>query len=183
MGIVTTQNVTNPALGPAGLALLRQGLGAGSVLDTLLPGDPGPEWRQVAVIDSYAQVAVRSGDRAFKESSVTFGTGFVAMGNLLSSPAVTEAMASAFENLRKADLADRLMRALEAGLEAGGETLPVHSAGIQICHGFDWPEVNLRVDWDDAPIARLREIWTRFRPQRNVFIAWAQQPWLASSDD
>ena len=182
MGVVTTQNVTNPALGPAGLALLRLGLGAGAVLDALLAGDPGPKWRQVAVIDRYAQVAVRSGDRAFKESSVTVGAGFVAMGNLLSSPTVTDAMTSAFEKSRNSNLADRLLRALEAGLEAGGETLPVRSAGIQICHGFDWSEVNLRVDWDEAPIVRLRDIWAQFEPQRNTFLAWAQQPWLAGSD-
>ena len=180
LGIVTTQKVTNPAFGPAGQTLLRQGMGAGAVLNALLAGDPGPEWRQVAVIDRYAQVAFHSGERAFKESSVSAGAGFIAMGNLLATPAVTQAMTAAFVEPRYTRLADRLLHALEAGLEAGGETSPVRSAGIQVCHGHDWPQVDLRVDWDDAPISRLRQLWTQFQPQENMFLDWAKQPWVIS---
>ena len=63
LGAVSTQNVTDPALGPAGLALLRQGLGAGAVLDLLFAGTPEPEWRQVGVIDRYGQERVAFGQR------------------------------------------------------------------------------------------------------------------------
>ncbi len=58
LGAVSTQNITDPALGPAGLALLRQGLGAGAVLQTLLAGTPQPEYRQVGVIDRYGKTAL-----------------------------------------------------------------------------------------------------------------------------
>src|SRR5215204_337513 len=64
LGAVSTQNVTDPALGPAGLALLRQGLGAGAVLQLLLAGTPEPDWRQIGVIDRYGQCAAHSGLRA-----------------------------------------------------------------------------------------------------------------------
>jgi uncharacterized Ntn-hydrolase superfamily protein len=49
LGAVATQNVTDPALGTSGLALLRQRPGAGAVLRLLLAGTPEPEWRQIAV--------------------------------------------------------------------------------------------------------------------------------------
>ena len=56
-------------------------------------------------------------------------------------------------------LAERLMSALEAGLEAGGEAGEEHAAGLHVAHLFDWPVVDLRVDWHPAPIAELRGLW------------------------
>ena len=182
-GVVATQNLTNPASGFAGQNLLRQGIGAAAVLELLLAGDPDPEWRQVAVIDRYSQVAAHSGKNAFLASSVTCGTGVVAMGNLLASSEVTREMIAAFENNRNLALAERLLRALEAGLTAGGEIEPVRSAGLQVCGGFDWPQVNLRVDWDETPIGRLREIWTLYEPQEQTFVAWAKEPGASKVGD
>ena len=63
LGAVLTQNVTDPSLGPAGLALLRQGLGAPAVLQLLISGTPEPEWRQIGVIDRYGRTAQHSGAR------------------------------------------------------------------------------------------------------------------------
>ncbi len=60
LGAVSTQNITDPALGPAGLALLRQGLGGGAVLNLLLAGTPDPDYRQVGVIDRYGKAALHS---------------------------------------------------------------------------------------------------------------------------
>ena len=73
LGAVSTQNVTDPALGPAGLALLRQGLGAGAVLDLLLAGTPEPEWRQVGVIDRYGKTALHSGKEALADRGLRQG--------------------------------------------------------------------------------------------------------------
>ncbi len=176
LGVVTSQNLTNPALGPAGIRLLRQGLGAAGVRDILLAGDPDPAWRQVAVIDRYGRAAWHSGARALPACSVAEGKGVVAMGNILASDRVTAAMLAAYEAGAGAPFAQRLLHGLEAGLAAGGEIAPVRSAGLKICDGFDWPVVDLRVDWDDAPIARLREIWGLFAPQQNDFIHRARDP-------
>jgi hypothetical protein len=59
LGAVSTQNVTDPALGTAGLA--AAGLGAGAVLKLLIAGTPEPEWRQIGVIVRYGQCAIHSG--------------------------------------------------------------------------------------------------------------------------
>lgn len=180
MGAVTTQNLTNAALGATGQNLLRQGLGAGGVLSTALAGDPAPDWRQVAVIDRYGVIAAHCGDRSFPESNMSIGAGVIAMGNLLAAKDVTQSMLEVFTGLKE-DFAERLMRALEAGLAAGGENVPVKSAGLKIYQHHDWPVVDLRVDWADDPIQRLRTIWNSFRPQQADFLEWARDPNAAAA--
>src|SRR5215467_3902607 len=83
LGGVATQNLTDPALGPAGLALLRQGLGAGAVLELLLKGTPEAEHRQIGVIDRYGQGALHSGAAALPLAAVSQGPSCLALGNLL----------------------------------------------------------------------------------------------------
>src|SRR5262245_26202315 len=121
LGAVTTQNVTDPALGPAGLGLLRQGLGAGAVLELLLAGTAEVEWRQVGVIDRYGRHALHSGSQALGIAAVAEGDGCYALGNLLATPEVPRRMLDAYDTTADAPLAVRLLRALEAGLDAGGE--------------------------------------------------------------
>jgi uncharacterized Ntn-hydrolase superfamily protein len=181
LGLVVTQNVTDPALGPAGLALLRQGLGAGAVLNTLISGTPEPEWRQVGIIDRYGCVAWRSGAEALPIAAFAEGAGCLALGNLLADEDVPGMMIKRFEAAAGAALPERLLSALEAGLEAGGETGDEHSAGLHVAHTFDWPVVDLRVDWHDTPIAELRALWERYRPQQKDYIARAINPRAAPS--
>ena len=78
-------------------------------------------------------------------------------------------------------LAERLMRALEAGLDAGGETGDEHAAGLHVADIYDWPVVDLRVDWHDEPIAELRRIWDLYAPQRAAYEARARAPGSAPS--
>lgn len=176
LGAVTSQNLTNPGLGPAGRALLRQGLGARAVLDLLLRGDADPAWRQLAVIDRLGGLAWHSGDRAFPDCAVAEAPGAIAMGNLLANAAIPQAMLDAFTAAAGAPLAERLMRGLEAGLAAGGETKPVRSAGLVLCRQHDWPVIDLRVDWHEAPIAELRRLWDLYAPQEQGFIQRARAP-------
>ena len=181
LGAVSTQNVTDPALGPSGLALLRQGLGAGAVLKLLLAGTPEPEWRQVGVIDRYGQVAVHSGARALPTAAVAQADACLALGNLLASPEVPTRMLDAYGAAAAMNFPDRLLRALEAGLEAGGETGDERSAGLHVADIHDWPVVDLRVDWHDEPIAELRRIWDIYAPQRAAYEARARAPSQAPS--
>src|SRR6185295_18732837 len=128
LGAVTTQNVTDPSLGPAGLGLLRQGLGAGAVLDLLIAGTPEPEWRQVGVVDRYGRIAHHSGARALPTAAVAQGEACLALGNLLASADAPARMIATYAKLADASFPERLLRALEAGLEAGGEEGDEHSA-------------------------------------------------------
>ena len=74
------------------------------------------------------------------------------------------------------DFGTRLMAALTAGLAAGGEAGPVHSAGLKIADKLDWPLVDLRVDWSDTPIADLQAVWQIYRPQVADYVQRATNP-------
>ena len=76
---------------------------------------------------------------------------------------------------------ERLLRALEAGLDAGGETGDERAAGLHVADIHDWPVVDLRVDWHDEPIAELRRIWDIYAPQRAAYEARARAPSQAPS--
>jgi uncharacterized Ntn-hydrolase superfamily protein len=181
LGAVSTQNVTDPALGPAGLNLLRQGLGAGGVLKLLLAGTPEPEWRQIGIVDRYGMTALHSGREALPLAATAHGKSCIALGNLLASPDVPARMIAAFEKAAGDNLAERLMRGLEAGLAAGGETGDEHAAGLHVADVYDWPVVDLRVDWHDEPIAELRRIWDMYAPQRAAYESRARAPGTAPS--
>jgi uncharacterized Ntn-hydrolase superfamily protein len=180
-GAVSTQNVTDPALGPAGLGLLRQGLGAGAVLDLLLAGTPEPEWRQVGVIDRYGRTALHSGSQALPLAAFARGDACIALGNLLASPDVPARMTAAYDEANGENFAERLLLGLEAGLAAGGETGDEHAAGLHVAEIYDWPVVDLRVDWHDEPIAELRRIWELYAPQRAAYESRARAPAAAPS--
>jgi uncharacterized Ntn-hydrolase superfamily protein len=86
-------------------------------------------------------------------------------------------MTAAFLAAPEAHLAERLLRSLEAGQEAGGEQGPVHSAALLVVHEHAFPLVDLRCDWDDtAPIAVLRRLWTDYEPQMQAYLTRAIDP-------
>ncbi len=89
-------------------------------------------------------------------------------------------MVAAFE-AATGHLGDRLMAALEAGLAAGGEAGPVHSAGLKIADKLSWPLADLRIDWSDTPIADLRTAWEVYRPQMAAYVQRALDPTEAPS--
>ncbi|MBW6399400.1 DUF1028 domain-containing protein [Roseomonas sp. HJA6] len=171
MGAVATQNFSDPALGPLGIRLLREGLGAAAVLRLLLDSTTAPEHRQVAVVDRRGALAWHVGEVSMPVAAFATGPGCVAMGNLLANDRVPTAMVDAFVASEGEALAERLMRALEAGLDTGGEFDDEHGAGLLVSETHDWPVVDLRVDWDDAPIAALRALWTRYAPQQAAYVA------------
>jgi uncharacterized Ntn-hydrolase superfamily protein len=72
---------------------------------------------------------------------------------------------------------DRLLAAMQAGLAAGGEAGPVHSAGLYIVRDVSWPVADLRVDWaDDDPIGGLERLWSIYKPQLEDYVTRATNP-------
>lgn len=177
-GVVLTQNVTNPALGPAGLAEMAAGISATDTLAHLLEMELHPDYRQLAVLNFEGQSATFSGKNALGTHATATGNDCVAAGNLLDNSGVPQAMVAAFEK-SSGHLADRLLRVLDAGLDAGGEAGPVHSAALVVCHTQPWPIADLRVDWHDDPIAQLRAVWQVYQPQMADYILRADNPGAA----
>ena len=175
VGAVASQNVTDPALGPAVLDQLARGLAAQDALRAVTDGRAHIDYRQLLVIDPAGGTAIHTGGQVLGIWGEARGRDCAAGGNLLADPGVPQAMVAAFE-VARGHLGDRLMTALLAGLKAGGEAGPVHSAGLKIADRLDWPLVDLRVDWSDRPIEDLAAAWAIYRPQMAAYVQRATDP-------
>ncbi|MEI6405066.1 MAG: DUF1028 domain-containing protein [Actinomycetes bacterium] len=176
VGAVSTQNVTDPRLGPALLDALASGLNAHDALDHISAVATHPEYRQLTVVDSEGRAAVYSGTKSLGINAEVTDTNVAAAGNLLANPNVIQAMVDAFNSTADRELADRLIGALEAGVIAGGEAGPVKSAAVLVATTVAWPSTNLRVDWDDDPITTLRAIYSVWAPQAADYVTRALDP-------
>lgn len=176
VGAAATQNVTDPRLGKLGLDLLEQGHGAASAMAQMLAAGRFPEYRQLTIVDADGAVAHHSGAKTLGRNNVATGKGCVAAGNILRSEQVPEAMVEAFLAAPREHMGERLLRAVEAGLAAGGEEGPVRSVGMTVVDRWPWPIANLRVDWHEEPIAELRRIWQIYRPQMADYLTRALDP-------
>lgn len=177
VGAVATQNITDPSIGPRGLDLMAAGATAPDALKRVLETSKYTEYRQVTMIDHAGRTASHTGIKTLGTNNVGPGRDCIAAGNLLANPGVPAAMARSFEASAGEHLAERLLRALEAGVTAGGEMGPIHSAGLLVVRDQPWPLVDLRVDWhEDAPIAALRKLWEAYQPQMEDYQTRATNP-------
>jgi uncharacterized Ntn-hydrolase superfamily protein len=182
VGAVASQNITDPTLGRQGLELMAGGRSAVDALAALCAQAPHIEYRQLAVVDAAGGVASFSGARTLGVHRTAEGAGVVAAGNLLASPDVPARMVAAFVASGALSLGERLVRALQAGVAAGGEQGPVHSAGLLVVRDVSWPIADLRVDWDDTdPIGRLAGLWALWAPQMDAYVTRALDPAAAPS--
>ena len=181
VGAVSSQNVTDPRLGPELLDALASGLGAKAALAQVSARATHPEYRQLTVVDSSGASAVFSGEKSLGINSEVTGPNVAAAGNMLANDGVIRAMVDSFNVNGNLELADRLISCLEAGVTAGGEAGPVHSAAVLVATDVAWPSTNLRVDWDDDPISKLREIYSVWAPQSVDYVTRALNPNAAPS--
>jgi len=176
VGAVASQNITDPALGPAILGALARGASASGALEGALGATPYGAYRQLLVIGAEGPPAVHSGALALGLVAAKTGESAAAAGNLLANGDVPAAMISAFETAQ-GHLAARLLRALRAGAERGGEAGPIHSAGLLVVREVPWPIVDLRVDWrDQDPVSELERIFALYAPQIEDYVRRALDP-------
>lgn len=176
VGAVASQNVTDPALGPMVLDLMEQGRSAPEAVALLRDRAQFIEYRQVLAIDTEGRTAIHSGSKALGIWTQAQGRDVAAGGNLLANATVPEAMVAHFER-STGHLGDRLLGALKAGLAAGGEAGPVHSAGMKLVDTVSWPVADLRCDWsEDCPIHQLSVAWEIYKPQLDAYIQRALDP-------
>jgi len=163
VGAVATQSFTRIEYGPQGLQLMKEGKSAREALDLLLAQDPQKDVRQVAMVDAQGRVAAWTGPSCIAAAGNQAGAGFSVQANLMDKPTVWPAMARAFESA-KGDLADRMLAALEAAQEEGGDIRGRQSAALVVVRarstGAPWNDrlVDLRVDDNPAPLVELRRL-------------------------
>ena len=182
VGAVASQNITDPALGIRGLDLLAAGASAAQALDILIASSAHIAYRQLALVDFRGGSKTFSGEHALGIHATAEAPHVATAGNLLQHPGVPHAMLEAYLSNPKAPLPDRLLAALVAARESGGEAGRVHSAGLLVVDTLSWPAIDLRIDWqDNDPIAALTKLWERYRPQRDDYIRRALDPRSAPS--
>lgn len=184
-GAVATQASANVSFGPRGLAMLADGRSAEETLHALLDGDPDREQRQVGIVDAQGRAVAHTGSRCFDWAGHLVGAGFAAHGNILAGPHVVEAVASTFTQAT-GELAERLMAALRAGDQAGGDRRGRQSAALYVARaggsygGTLDRYIDLRVDDHADPVTELARLLRLHRfyltPPREVDLLPIDEP-------
>lgn len=181
VGAVASQNITDPTLGPLALDLMAGGATAAGAIARIKAEGAFIDYRQVLVIDAAGGTAIHSGPNALGIWAEAQGRDVASGGNLLANPGVPQAIVAGFE-AAKGHLGDRLIAAMRAGLAAGGEAGPVHSAGLRLVDKVSWPIADLRCDWtEDCPIEALAGLWEIYKPQLDAYVQRALDPRAAPS--
>jgi uncharacterized Ntn-hydrolase superfamily protein len=163
VGAVATQAWANARYGPLGLAMMTQGLSAQEALEALISGDPQHVRRQAGLVDAQGRAAAYTGQECTEWAGHLVGEGYTCQGNILAGEAVLGAMAEAFETAKGGPWG-RLIAALEAGQEAGGDRRGQQSAALLIVRkaggygGLSDRFIDLRVDDHPTPITELKRL-------------------------
>jgi uncharacterized Ntn-hydrolase superfamily protein len=177
IGAVLSQARSDPTLGTLGLARLASGHSASETLADMVAATPHAAWRQLAVLDAAGRVADFTGAKVVAPKGAAVGAGAVALGNAVANDRVIGAILAGFLALPRAPLAERLLMALEAGLESGGELAPLRSAALRIARpGVPFAPIDLRVDLSSTPIAELRRYWVLWAPMEAGYVERALAP-------
>jgi uncharacterized Ntn-hydrolase superfamily protein len=163
VGAIATQAKTNISYWINGLKLLKAGLSPQAALETMLKEDPDRESRQVIIIDSEGRTAAFTGNETISWKGHLVGENYVVAGNMLVGSQVIDAMAQTFRD-SEGELAERLLKALEAGQEAGGDKRGRMSAALLIA---DQQRIeprlilDLKVDKHQDPVKELKKTFEK----------------------
>ncbi|GAB4190864.1 MAG: DUF1028 domain-containing protein [Roseiflexaceae bacterium] len=162
-GAVATQALANISYGPRGLQLMAAGAPAEEALRALLADDEGHDHRQIGLVDTRGRAAAHTGAACMDWAGHTVGDGFAAQGNILAGPEVVAAIAQSFQ-AADGELAERLLAALHAGDQAGGDRRGRQSAALYVARtggsygGLLDRYIDLRVDDHLDPVPELARL-------------------------
>jgi uncharacterized Ntn-hydrolase superfamily protein len=163
-GAVATQSYANTTYGPLGLGLMASGVSAEESLTQLVNDDEDKKLRQAGFVDASGNAATFTGEDCMEWAGGLVGDGFCVQGNILTRREVIEQMAEAYRNSDQLEFPERLVEALTAGDQAGGDRRGRQSAAILVVKpeggyaGFNDRWVDYRVDDHENPIPRLADL-------------------------
>ena len=184
VGAVSTQANTNPTLGPAALDLLEAGHSPAEAIERLKSEDRWIDYRQIGIVDAAGRAAAFTGHETTSWAGHETGDGFVAMGNNLVGAGVVEAIAGSFRaSAAEPVFEERLMAAVEAGRDAGGQEIGHLSGGLIVCGAEPHPRTDLRIEMAN-PVPKeggdavddLRRVFDAFKPLIPYYQEWPGNP-------
>lgn len=159
VGAIATQAALNPYFGIDGLKYLEQGMTAEQVMERVKREDAEYEKRQLAIVDNEGRTAGYTGNDTVPWAGHYFGDQFVVAGNMLVGEEVVKVMAETYENSNLDYLPERLLEALHAGQNAGGDKRGRQSAALHVVDKLDYAIVNIRADEHPNPVQELERIY------------------------
>lgn len=159
VGAIATQSFVNPYLGIRGLQFLEKGHSAEETLDYLHTLDAGMAWRQIGIVDAKGGSISFSGDSCDGWYGHRTGADYAIQGNMLVGEDTLRAMEDSFLSTFEAPLAERLLHALLAGQDAGGDKRGRQSAAVKVYQDEEYPLLDLRVDEHADPVPELRRVY------------------------
>jgi uncharacterized Ntn-hydrolase superfamily protein len=173
VGVVATQSFVNPSFGQRGLELLKTGKTAQEVVDELIASDEGRDVRQLAIVDSKGNSFAYTGSKCISEAGHFVGDGYSVQANMMLNNTVWNAMSKAFEST-KGQLAERLIAALEAAQNEGGDIRGKQSACLLVVKGVAtgnlWEDrlIDLRVEDNPDPIYEIKRLLKVYRAYEHM---------------
>jgi len=173
LGAVSIMAIADQRLGTTALKHLEMGYKAPGVIDGLVAADPNHEYRQLGVIDADGYAAARTGANNRDWSGHHVRDNFIALGNVLVGEHVLDAIEEGYYRSPDAAFEERLMQALEAGRDAGGQHGGQNSSAILVYADRSYSRLDLRVDLHEEPVGELRRIWDRYATALDYY--WLRQ--------
>ncbi len=160
VGVIATQSFVDPSYGPKGIGLMESGKSAMEALNELLSQDDGVPVRQVAMVDKFGRVSAHTGNACIPFANHIIGSGFSVQANMMLTDAVPLAMANAYERNINLPFAERVVSALLAAQDAGGDIRGKQSAALIVVAAEPrdaWNDkiIDLRIEDHPEPIKEL----------------------------
>ena len=173
VGVVATQSFVNPSFGQRGLELLKKGMTAQEAVDQLISSDEGRDFRQLAIVDSKGNSAGYTGSKCIAGAGHVVGNNYSVQANMMLNDRIWGAMSRAFER-SEGPLAERLIAALEAAQNAGGDIRGQQSACLLIVRGDAtgnlWEDrlIDLRVEDNPNPVDEIKRLLKVYRAYEHM---------------
>jgi len=158
-GAVCSQAFANPLYGPRALALLSKGVIPNDVVNTLTTEDKGKAHRQLHLLDYKGRNAAFTGASCIDWAGHKVADNVSVAGNMLTGPEVVATTLKAYQAALDLPLTERLLLAMQAGEDAGGDKRGKQSAGLLVFKDQDYPWLDLRVDDHADPLEELRRLY------------------------
>ncbi|MBT3372782.1 MAG: DUF1028 domain-containing protein [Rhodospirillaceae bacterium] len=170
LGAVAIMAIADKRLGLMAQRLLQTGYKAQGVIEQLVIGDPYHEYRQLGVIDDDGFAAARTGTQNRDWAGHHVGENFIALGNVLQGEHILTAIEDGYNANPDDEIEDRLMAAIEAGRDAGGQKGGQRSAAILVYEDKEYARVDLRVDAHEEPVGEMRRVFDFYKPAIEYYV-------------
>jgi uncharacterized Ntn-hydrolase superfamily protein len=165
LGAAASQAMMNPYLAFDGLQRLDEGAPADDVVHELIQADPGREGRQFGLVDVHGRSGSYTGSLPEDWKGHLTGPHYACQGNRLVGPEVLDAAVETYLDLEGEPLAERLLAAIDAGEDQGGDKLGHRSATVVVMGTELYPVWDLRVDDADDPLKEIHRLHDVFAEQ------------------